>query len=61
MYTIKRSEQEALHELSLIAQILETQTTLEKKEFIEAKDSIRKAQYLVNLILDTWSEERTFT
>ena len=60
MYTIKQKEQEAIHELASIVQTLDHQTTLDKREFNEAKSSVRKAQYLINLILDTWSEERTF-
>ncbi|HBL39931.1 TPA: hypothetical protein DDZ10_04695 [Candidatus Uhrbacteria bacterium] len=60
MYTIKQKEREALREISEIVQTLDQQDTLEKQEFNEAKSSVRKAQYLINLILDRWEEERTF-
>ena len=60
MYTIKQNEQQALHELTEIVQTLKTQITLDKRAFKEAKGSARKAQYLINMILDRWEEERRY-
>lgn len=60
MYTIKQKEQEALRELSDIIRILNTETTLDKRAFNDAKSSVRHARYLINLVLDHWEEERSY-
>ena len=60
MYTIKQKDKQALCELSGIVQALNTETAFDKRAFIEAKISARKAQHLINLVLDDWREERTY-
>jgi len=60
MYIIKQNEQQSIQKLSAIVQTLAVQKTFDKKDFNDAKTSVRQARYLVNLILDRWEEERTF-